>query len=145
MTAYLLSYITLYVLCGYKLVKKNAPPNEILSYFNLILNPLLGFFYSLVYFRPRYITYRERNPRETRFDALCNIFNIDLDETVASERMKRISSVFSAKSILRNLSVTWTWTNSSTRSSEGSLNQDLSSPLFANTSGPESQDFPSIP
>eukprot|EP00984_Skeletonema_dohrnii_P026094 scaffold15389_cov67-Skeletonema_dohrnii-CCMP3373.AAC.1 len=58
--------------------------------------------------------------------------------------MKRISSVFSAKSILRNLSFTWKNSSTSTRSSEGSLNQDLSSPLFANTSAPESQDLPSI-
>jgi hypothetical protein len=137
--AFLLSYITLYILSGFRLAKRRAPPNQVLFYFHMVLNPLLGFFNSLVYFRPRYIIYRERNPSETRINALCNVFNIDLDETVTTKILRKTSSAFSVKSVLESLRFTW---RNSTGSGESSLEQDLLSPLHHESD--ESQDFPTF-
>ena len=45
----------------------------VLFYVHVILNPLVGFGNALVYFKPRYDSYKEQNPEKTRMDCICHV------------------------------------------------------------------------
>lgn len=50
----------------------------VIFYFHTLLNPLAGFFNSLVYFKPRYDTYREQHS-QSRMECICQILNINTE------------------------------------------------------------------
>lgn len=80
--AFVLAYFTLYVFYGYQLAGQTPPAS--VMYLHIILTPLLGLFNSFVYFRPRYITYRDNNPSASRVTCMGNVFNVDVDYIQAS-------------------------------------------------------------
>ncbi|KAL7550171.1 hypothetical protein ACHAWF_013420 [Thalassiosira exigua] len=83
--AFMLAYFTLYVYNVYYHHTRTMPPKPVI-YLHLITTPSLGLFNSYVYFRPRYLTYRERNPNDAWIKCLCNVFNVDLDLSLQIER-----------------------------------------------------------
>ena len=135
----MLAYFSMYIITGYRMTEKAAP--EVVAYMGIILTPLLGLFNSFVYFRPRYIVYRENNIDDTRITALANVFDIHLDYlSETSERLsKRLSSSMGA-SISRNTArISASISRGSTGSRTGSDfsagdgiigDADLTSPLF---------------
>lgn len=137
--AFMLAYFSMYIITGYRMTEKAAP--EVVAYMGIILTPLLGLFNSFVYFRPRYIVYRENNIDDTRITALANVFDIHLDYlSETSERLsKRLSSSMGA-SISRNTArISASISRGSTGSRTGSDfsagdgiigDADLTSPLF---------------
>ena len=128
----MLAYFSLYISTIWRMLNKGLNP-LVISYLIIILPPLLGVFNSFVYFRPRYIAYRENNLDDGVLAALGNVFNIDLDYLYeSSSRMsKRLSS--SGKSITASISGTVISRMGSRVSSGGdddSIEGDLTSPLF---------------
>ena len=75
--AFVLAYFSLYIVTIYRMLRK--APTNLLAYLLLIFPPLLGVFNAFVYFRPRYIQYRERHPDSKQIEALSQVFNIDLE------------------------------------------------------------------
>ena len=51
----------------------------VIFYFHTLLNPLAGFFNSLVFFKPRYDTYRDQHSEESRMDCICHVLNINTE------------------------------------------------------------------
>merc|ERR1711862_412564 len=80
--AYSLSFLPTYTLSGYTLSRyyeSSYPPTAVII-IAAILSPLLGFFNSIVYFRPRYLAYKEAHPNDSRIKRLGKIvFNVDVD------------------------------------------------------------------
>ena len=127
--AFMMAYIFMYIWTFYRLF--NTYPPEAIFYLHLIFPPLLGFFNAFVYFRPRFIAYRDNNPDDSWVVCLSNVFNIDLDylENSRSKMNKRLSSI-SRKSISASISRSISGRTSSERSSADSIDGDLTSPLF---------------
>lgn len=124
--AFTMAYLTLYIFMGYRFVDPNRMPPTALVYMNIILTPLLGFFNSFVYFRPRYITYRGKNPDKRRIVCLGSVFNVDLDyESRSSKLREKMSSI-----ARRSVSGTSADRTGSGLSGGNSSDSDLTSPLF---------------
>jgi len=51
----------------------------VIFYFHTLLNPLAGFFNSLVYFKPRYDIYREQHSEQSRMECIFQIININTE------------------------------------------------------------------
>jgi hypothetical protein len=135
--AFFLAYFTLYIFTACRLTNR-MPPLAIL-YMHWILTPLLGFFNSFVYFRPRYLTYRDNNPDESWIICLSNVFNIDLDylensRSKALERLSTISRRSISRSVTSTLSRGWTGSGSEFQSESSTTDGDLTSPLFQDDS-----------
>jgi len=118
--AFMMAYIFMYIWTFYRLF--NTYPPEAIFYLHLIFPPLLGFFNAFVYFRPRFIAYRDNNPDDSWVVCLSNVFNIDLDylENSRSKMNKRLSSI-SRKSISASISRSISGRTSSERSSADSI------------------------
>mmetsp|Transcript_31777 Transcript_31777/g.66820 ORF Transcript_31777/g.66820 Transcript_31777/m.66820 type:complete len:293 (+) Transcript_31777:391-1269(+) len=132
--AFMLAYISLYIFPAFRLTNKLPP--DALIYVNLTLPPLLGFFNSFVYFRPRWITYRENNPDKSWIVCLGTIFNVDLD--YLPELTRRASSI-SRRSITTSIS---RFNTGSGLSGGNTSDEDLTSPLFKDSV--ESRDGPRV-
>ena len=127
--AFIMAYLFMYIFMFYRLTL-TIPPMAFF-YLNLIFPPLLGFFNAFVYFRPRFIAYRDNNPDDSWVVCLSNVFNIDLDylENSRTKMTKRLSSI-SRKLISASISRSISGRTSSERSSADSTDVDLTSPLF---------------
>jgi len=76
--AFFATYIPLYITYYYRITKQDLP--NWVVYMTISVAPLLGVFNAFVYFRPRYIMYKEDNPDKSRIARLGNaVFNVDLD------------------------------------------------------------------
>ena len=51
----------------------------VIFYFHTLLNPLAGFFNSLVFFKPRYDKYREQHSEQSRMECICHVLNINTE------------------------------------------------------------------
>ena len=135
--AFILAYITLYILTIYRNLGTEVPPALVFAM--LVLTSLLGVFNSFVYFRPRYITYRDNNPNDSWLICLANVFNVDLDylDSRRENLSRRISSI-SRKSVASlKLSSTISGGTRSERSESDSVeDSDLTSPLFRDSIEP---------
>ena len=125
--AFVLAYFSLLIGSFYRILHK-TPRTILIYYLMIIFPPLLGVFNAFVYFRPRYIQYRERHPDSKRIEALGQVFNIDLDllERGSSQLSKRLSSLSRRK---LSASTIPNRTTSDFSSGDDSLG-DLTSPLF---------------
>jgi hypothetical protein len=72
---YLFSYFPSFVALDYR-ASGNLDIPDVFDYLFVILLPLLGFFNALVYFRPRYATYKKRNPDSSWIVCMSNVLNI---------------------------------------------------------------------
>lgn len=72
--AYILAYFPFYYIIGCYATGKIYFPYAV-KYLLLIFTPLLGFFNALVYFQPRYVTYKESNPDKSWIVCLSRVFN----------------------------------------------------------------------
>ncbi|KAL7546427.1 hypothetical protein ACHAWF_009761 [Thalassiosira exigua] len=128
--AFVLAYSTLYIISFYRVTKHI--PSAAVVYLLIILLPLLGLFNAFVYFRPRYITYKEKHPDESWVTCLGNIFNIDLDYVEEQRKsMKSIGRRLSSISKLGSISRLTTHDSGDNSSDNG----DLTSPLVQNKEG----------
>eukprot|EP00804_Cyclotella_cryptica_P016466 CCRYP_004687-RB/>CCRYP_004687-RB protein AED:0.02 eAED:0.02 QI:749/1/1/1/1/1/2/219/222 len=75
--AYTAGYILFYIYLIYETT--TYEPSISLLYACVIITPLQGFFNAFVYFRPRYIAYKECNPDKKRVERINAVFNLDLD------------------------------------------------------------------
>jgi hypothetical protein len=93
--AYFLAYFPFYFIIGCYAVGKIYLPYAI-KYLLLIFTPLLGFFNALVYFQPRYVSYKESNPNKSWIVCLSRVFNADLDSLLNSSVSvaRRVSRMF---------------------------------------------------
>lgn len=125
--AFALAYFSLYIITIYRWLNK-VPPICI-GYLVMILPPLLGLFNSFVYFRPRFIAYRENNVDSSWISALGNVFDINLDYlSESSSRMsKRLSSI-SRRSIAGTIGSRMA--SGSSTGGDSIDGGDLTSPLF---------------
>lgn len=125
--AFALAYFSLYIITIYRWLNK-VPPNSI-GYLVMILPPLLGLFNSFVYFRPRFIAYRENNVDSSWVSALGNVFDINLDYlSESSSRMSKRLSSLSRRSIAGTIGSRMA--SGSSTGGDSIDGGDLTSPLF---------------
>jgi len=132
--AFLASHVALYVTTYYRFTKQALPNWVVLM--NIILLPLLGVFNAFVYFRPRYIAFKEKNPDKSRISRFGNaVFNVNLDYLESSHSIKqRLSKT------VRGLP-----TRMSRQSIGGDrADSDLVSPLFQDEEDVENSDEPGM-
>ena len=72
---YFFSYFPSFVALGYR-ASGNLDIPDVFDYLFVILLPLLGFFNALVYFRPRYVAFKKRNPDSSWIVCMSNVLNI---------------------------------------------------------------------
>lgn len=74
--AYILAYFPFYYILGSYAVGNIYLP-DVIKYLVLIFTPLLGFFNALLYFQPRYASYKESNPDKSWVVCLSHVLNAD--------------------------------------------------------------------
>lgn len=74
-SVFFVSNVPFYIFAVYDMLHQ-IPPDAI-TYIYAILWPMFGAFNSFAYFRPRYMSYRTKNPEKSCMLCLCTILDID--------------------------------------------------------------------
>mmetsp|Transcript_8974 Transcript_8974/g.15596 ORF Transcript_8974/g.15596 Transcript_8974/m.15596 type:complete len:281 (+) Transcript_8974:3-845(+) len=86
--AFTIAYLPTYIIMVYQVADNRPQIPNVVTYMQLILNPLLGFLNAFVYFRPRYIQLKRGNPDKDRASRLSSIFNVDLSVTARLSKLR---------------------------------------------------------
>jgi len=73
---YFISNLPLYVHCGFDLASVSTPVDIAILY--ATVSPMFGVFNSFAYFRPRYLSYREKYPEKSCIHCYSKVLEIDL-------------------------------------------------------------------
>ena len=79
--AFVVTYLMYYVIFGFFIAgtKVSDSGRLVITYWLVIVTPMLGAFNSCVYFYPRYATHRKQNPKKTCMSCLCEVLGINID------------------------------------------------------------------
>lgn len=75
-SVFFISNLPFYIYAVFDMVRKRPPLWVVYIYATVW--PLFGVFNSLAYFRPKYLSYRQRNTEKSNLDCLLAVMNIDL-------------------------------------------------------------------